>query len=125
MTLKSRIGKLGWLFAFAVFYAVAGCLQFVILAFLGFGFFPAAALGVLSLITAYGLIKKKRWLTWLITALLFLGTTFGGFTLYYSILRETFSPNIQILLFHLALIIYLALNVIAVVYALAKRENFQ
>jgi hypothetical protein len=31
----------------------------------------------------------------------------------------------QTLLFHLALIIYLALNAIAVAYALAKRENFQ
>ena len=125
MTLKSRIGKLGWLFAFAVFYAVAGCLQFFLLALSGFRLFPVGVLGVLSLITTYGLIKKKRWLTWLVTALLFLGTTFGGTILYSSIVIETFSPNIQTLLFHLALIIYLALNAIAVVYALAKRENFQ
>lgn len=125
MTLKSMFGKLSWLFAFAVFYVVAGCLQFVILALSGFRLFPAAALGVLSLITAYGLIKKKKWLTWLITALLLLGTTFGGVTLYSSILIETFSPNMQTLLFHLALITYLALNAIAVIYTLAKRENFQ
>ncbi len=125
MALKSKIGKLGWLFAFAIFYAVAGCLQFFILVLSGFRLFPVGVLGVLSLITTYGLIKKKRWLTWLITALLFLGTAFGGTILYSSIVIETFSPNIQVLLFQLALIIYLVLNAIAVVYALAKRENFQ
>jgi hypothetical protein len=125
MTLRLRFGKFGWLFAFAIFYIVTGGLQFFLLGLSGFRLFPVGVLGVLSLITAYGLIKKKRWLTLLITALLPLVTTFGGTILYSSILIETFSPNIQKLLFHLALITYLALNAIAVVYVLAKRETFQ
>jgi len=124
MTLKSKIGKLGWMFAFSVFYAVVGGIMFFVLFLSGFRRFDIGFLGALSLIAAYGLIKTKKWVTLLVAAILVLGITFGATTLYASIILYTFSPSLSILLFHLSLIAYLVLTAIASAYVFVKRESF-
>jgi len=124
MTLKSKIGKLGWKFVFSVFYAIVGGIMFFVLFLSGFRRFDIGFLGTLSLITTYGLIKTKKWVTWLVAAILVLGITFGATTLYTSIILYTFDPNLSILLFHLMLIAYLVLTALASVYVFAKRESF-
>lgn len=124
MTLKSKIEKMGWMFAFSVFYVIVGGMMFFLLVLSGLAHFPIAILGFLCLVTAYGLIKTKKRVTWLVGAVFALGITFGATTLYASITLYTFSPNLSILLFHLLLIVYLVLTAIASVYVFAKRESF-
>jgi len=124
MALKSKIGKLGWMFAFSIFYAVVGGIMFFLLVLSGFADFTIGILGFLCFVTAYGLIKTRKWATWLVAAILVLGITFGATTLYASIILYTFSPSLSVLLFHLALIAYLVLTALASVYVFAKRESF-
>jgi hypothetical protein len=78
-------------------------------------------LGILSLITAYSLFKMKRWAVPLVVGLFVTGITFGATTLYHSIAVQTFGGA---LLFHLALIAYMVILLIASGYMVAKRENF-
>ena len=124
MTSKSRIEKLGWMFAFSLFYVIVGGMMFFLLVLSGLADFPIGILGFICLVTAYGLIKTKKWATWLVGAILVLGITFGATTLYASITLYTFSPSLSVLLFHLVLIVYLVLTAIASAYVFAKRESF-
>jgi len=123
MTLKSklRVESLGVLVS-SVFYAVAGAALVFILVVSNFTLLHVGILGPLSLITAYGVFRMKRWSVLLVIALFFLGITFGATTLYYSILRQTFEGT---LLLRVALIAYLIMTVVAFLYVMAKRKNFQ
>ena len=124
MTLKSKlkVESRGAL-AFSVFYAVAGAALVFILVVSNFTAPPhLGVLGLLSLITAYGVFRMRKWSVLLVIALFFLGITFGAITLYYSILRQTFEGT---LLLRVALIAYLIMTVVAFLYVVAKRENFQ
>ena len=110
---------------FSVFYAVVGCLLLVNVALSNLDAPPhVGVLGFLSLITAYGLIKMRKWSVVLVIALFFVGETFGATTLYYLVLRETFYLNLEMLLFHLALIAYLIMMAVATIYVMAKRRSF-
>jgi hypothetical protein len=78
-------------------------------------------LGILSLITAYSLFKKTRWTVPLAVVMFFTGITFGAITLANSMAVQTFGGA---MLFHLALIAYMIILVIASGYIMTKRENF-
>ena len=110
---------------FSVFYAVAGCLFLVDVVLSNFRA-PShvGVLGFLSLITAYGLFKMRKWSVILVIALFFVGTTFGATTLYPSVVKQTFNPNLEMLLFHLALIAYLIMMAVATIYVMARRRIF-
>lgn len=64
------------------FYGVAGI---ILLALLPFANFPPhiGLTGILSLVTAYGLFKKRFWTIWLVAALFAVVTTVTLITLYY------------------------------------------
>jgi len=110
---------------FSVFYAVAGAAEVFVMVFSAFTttrtLVHVGVLGLLSLITAYGLFRTKKWSVPLVIALFFLGVTFGATTLYDSIILQTFQGA---LLFHVALIVYLIMTVVAFVYVAAKRKDF-
>jgi len=78
-------------------------------------------LGILSIITAYTVFKMKKWALPLVVGLFFVGITFGATTLSNSLELQTFGGA---MLFHLALIAYMIILLIASVYIVAKRENF-
>ena len=78
-------------------------------------------LGILSLVTAYSIFKMKRWAVPLVIGLFFTGITFGAITLANSVTLQTFGGS---LLFHIALIAYMIILLIASVYTVLKRENF-
>ncbi len=64
------------------FYGAAGVLLLVSLPFANFP--PHVGLtGILSLITAYGIFKKRFWAEWLVLALFAVATTFSLYTLYF------------------------------------------
>ena len=113
------------MFAFSIFYAIAGGANLYLLVISNFTLGYVGVLGILSLTTAYGLIKKKSWALWLVAFLLFSGITFGATTLYASIRIQTFNPNLEGLLLHLTLIAYIAMIIVASVYVLARREKLQ
>lgn len=110
---------------FSIFYAAVGCLLLADVVLASFAAPPhIGVLGFLSLVTAYGLIRRSGWSVVLAAVLFFLGITFGATELYPSVVKETFNPNPEILLFHLALIAYLITITIATIYVVARRSNF-
>jgi hypothetical protein len=64
-----------------VFYGAVGI---VFLALLPFANFPPhiGLTGILSLVTAYGIFKKRFWALWLVVALFAVATTLSLYTLY-------------------------------------------
>jgi hypothetical protein len=63
------------------FYGAAGLIFLVLLPLANFP--PHIGLtGILSLVTAYGIFKKRFWALWLVVALLAVATTISLYTLY-------------------------------------------
>ena len=75
MSLKSKlkIENVGMFVAF-VFYAVVGIICFAVLAIVDFSLVHIGIIGILSLITAYGLLRSRAWTLWVVVALLFIAT---------------------------------------------------
>lgn len=110
---------------FSGFYAVVGCLLLVYLILTRFAAPPhIGVLGLLSLTAAYGLIRMSRWSVILVIALFFIGITFGATSLYPSVVKETFNPSFELLLFHLALVAYLVMTTLATIYVVSRRRRF-
>lgn len=123
MTLKSKLKiENPGVLALSTFYVVVGVAKVFVLAMSNFTLFHIGVLGLLNLFTAYALFRMKRWSVLLVIALFFLGITFGATTLYNSIVLQTFEGA---LLFHVALIAYLLVTLIASIYVVAKREKIQ
>jgi len=78
-------------------------------------------LGVFSLIAAFTLYTMNRWAVPLVVGLLLTGTTFAATTLVNSVAVQTFEGA---LLFHLTLVAYMILLLLASLYVLAKRASF-
>jgi uncharacterized membrane protein (DUF2068 family) len=120
LNVKRRDGLL-----LAVFYAVVGIAQLVILALSNFALVTSGILAVLSLIAAYGLFTVKKWSVWLVIGLFFPQFVFGAVTLYASILRYTTYQEMNLLLLNIALAIFIVLSFVSFVYVAAKRKSFQ
>jgi hypothetical protein len=118
MSLWSRLkmADTGMLAAFA-FYAIVGIICFAILVVIDFRFVHIGIIGVLSLITAYGLFKKRSWSIWLVVILFFVATIFSVYTLYYIMFND--------LIFGLSMIAYLILTWIFTAYTAAKRSKLE
>ena len=107
----------------SIFYVIAGIIQLVILAISAIP--PIGVLAISCLITAYGLIKMRKWAVWLVMILFFPEITFATTALYASIMQQqAFFPDLGWLLFHLMLVIYVIAILVASVYVLAKRQDF-
>jgi hypothetical protein len=123
MTLKSRLKvENPAVLLLSAFYVIVGIVFLFIFAIYDLRLVHLGIIGVLSLITAYGVFRMEKWAVWLVAALFLLGITFGTITLYDSIVLQSFGGA---LLFHVALIAYLILTVVALIYAAAKRKNFK
>lgn len=126
MSLKSKL-KVESLGAavFSIFYAIVGVAIISILMLSNFTIPHMAVLAFLSLVTAYGLFKMKKWAVLLTIVLFFLETAFGATTLYSSIMTEPFFSSLETSLLNLTLIAYLTMLFAALIYVVATRENFQ
>jgi len=121
---KLKVERLGVL-ATSIFYVIVGVAEAIILALSNFSLVHVGPLAVLSLITAYGLFRMKKWAVFLVTIFFFPAITFGAVTVYASVTRQTFYPSVDVLLFHLALIAYLILTLISLIYVVAVRNDFK
>jgi hypothetical protein len=117
MSIKSKLKmeNIGIFLALA-FYAVVGVVCFVVLPMAKF---PPhiGIMGILSLITAYGIFKKRVWAVWLVVALLFIATTFSVSILYYYFGKDLFID--------VSMFAYLILTWAFTIYAVAKRKVFE
>lgn len=117
MSLKSKlkVESLG-MFATLIFYAIVGIICFV--AFPMANFPPhIGVIGLLSLITVYGLFKSRVWALWVVITLFFIATTFSAYMLY-----SVFQKN---LLFDISMIIYLVLTWFFTAYTATKRKTLE
>jgi hypothetical protein len=107
---------------FSIFYIAAGIAEVGYFAIESSAAPPhIPVLGILSIITAYTVFKMKKWALPLVVGLFFVGITFGATTLSNSLELQTLGDA---MLFHLALIAYMIILLIASVYIVAKREKF-
>ncbi|MGD9131577.1 MAG: hypothetical protein PVH73_08425 [Candidatus Bathyarchaeota archaeon] len=107
---------------FSIFYVAVGIIEVGYFAIESSAAPPhIPVLGVLSLITAYTVFTMKKWTLPLVVGLFFVGITFGATTLSSSLALQTSGGD---MLFHLALIAYMIILLIASLYIVAKRENF-
>jgi predicted cobalt transporter CbtA len=110
---KLKIEDVG-MFMALVFYAVAGIICLAILPFTGFQ--PhIGIMGILSLLTAYGLFGKRAWTIWFVIIVFLIATTFSVAMLYFG--RE--------LLLDISTIAYLILTWIFTIYIADKRKTLE
>jgi hypothetical protein len=99
-----------------VFYGAVGVIFLVLLPFANFP--PHIGLiGILSLVTAYGLFKKRFWALWLVVALFAVATTFSIYTLYIVTLSNW--------IVGISMIIYAVLTWLFTFYIVLKRKPLQ
>jgi len=112
---KLKVESVGMFVAF-VFYAVVGIICFVELPMTNF---PPhiGIIGILSLITAYGLLKSRTWTLWVVIALLFIATTFSAYTLHFAFEKDV--------LLAVGMIIYLIFTWVFTAYTAAKRKALE
>jgi len=120
LKIKRRDGLL-----LAVFYAIVGVAQIIVLALSDFAIFTSGVLAVLSFIAAYGLFTVKKWSVWLVIALFFPQFVWGVVTLYASILSYTLYQEAAFMLLNIALATFIVLSFVSFVYVAAKRKSFQ
>jgi len=115
MSITSRIENKG-IFATSIFYVVVGIVFLVMLPLSQFA--PnLGLLGIVSLLTAYGLMRKRAWSLWLAVILFVGGTTFVAFVLYYNLMTA--------LLVTVGLIVYLILTWVVTAYVAIKRRALE
>ncbi|MGB9675588.1 MAG: hypothetical protein ACPL0C_00190 [Candidatus Bathyarchaeales archaeon] len=115
MSIKSKlkIESTGMLLA-SVFYLAAGAICFFLLA-TNPSLIHIGIIGILSVITAYGVFSKRFWALWTATILFFMITVFSAVMLYYF-----FGTDVII---DLSFVAYLILTWISTAYLASKREN--
>lgn len=115
MSIKSKlkIESAGMLLA-SIFYLVAGVICFFFLT-TNPSLIHIGIIGVLSVITAYGVFSKRFWAFWTATILFFMITAFSTVMLYYF-----FGTNV---IMDLSFMAYLILTWISTAYLASKRKN--
>lgn len=80
-----------------LFYTLTGTIFFADMILTGF---PPhmGIIGILSIITAYGLFTNRAWKNWIVTGLFFITTTFSVYTLYYT-LGENLVLNLSMMIY--------------------------
>jgi hypothetical protein len=112
---KLKIESVGMLLASA-FYLVVGALCFFVLA-TDLRLLHVGIIGIFSLITSYGVLRKRFWAIWIAVMLLFIATAFSATMLYFFFGKD------PILDFSFAA--YLVLTWIFTAYLAMKRKNFE
>jgi hypothetical protein len=112
---KLKIESKG-IFAAFVFYAVVGIICFIVLT-TDLRLIHIGIIGIFSLITAYGLLRKRVWAIWLIAILFFVVTMFSVYNLYYFLGKN--------LILDISMIAYLILTWAFTAYTATKRKMLE
>jgi hypothetical protein len=102
----------------SIFYAITGIVSFGVLAITSeYRLIHIALIGIISLVTSYGLFRRRRWALWSVFMLFFMNTAFTLSTLYYTMGGDILIDTIMIL--------YLALTWVATIYLAARRKKLE
>lgn len=114
MSFTSKLKTVGFqTLAPAVFYGAVGIIFLTLLPLANFP--PHIGLtGILSIVTAYGILKKRFWAIWLVVAVFAVATTFSLFTL--SIV------GFNNWVVGISMIVYAALTWLFTLYIVLKRK---
>jgi SNF family Na+-dependent transporter len=112
---KLKIENTG-MFLTTLFYAIVGIIFFVLLPIAGFTPY-LAMIGIFSLLTAYGVFRRRTWAIWFVIILFFGATTFSAVMIYNILQIDT--------LLGLSSIGYLILTWVFTLYAVLKRKAFE
>ena len=99
-----------------IFYLIVGIISFVALVI---AYFPLhiGIIGIFSLVTAYGLCRKRNCTIWFVIMLFLIATTFATYTLYYYFWQN--------LLFTTGVLAYLILTWVFTAYIALKRKTLE
>jgi hypothetical protein len=117
MSLESRLGmESRGMLATLIFYAVVGIVFLALLPLTDFQ--PQMGIiGIFSIVTAYGLFRKRNWTIWFVVILFFTATTFSVYMLYYYLPRDYLLTT--------SIAVYLVLTWITTAYAADKRRSLE
>jgi len=117
---NTKIGKS--MMALSIFYIAVGIVELGYFAMEGFTA-PAhiPILGIVSLITAFLILKMMKWVIPFVAGLFLTGLTFAATSLSNSLALQAFGDG---MLFNMSLIVYMILLLIVTIYILAKKESF-
>ncbi len=118
MSLRAKLGfqDIGMLAAFS-FHTVVGIVCLVVLATVDFRLVHIGMIGILSLLTAYGLFRRRHWTLWGAVVLFLVATVFSPYMLYFTFQMD--------LLLDLSLVLYLALTWLFSIYTLLRRKSLE
>lgn len=117
MDLRSKFANRGFQL-FTIFYLIAGIWNFIILGVNGFNLPHVALIAFLSLISAIGIFRLRRWLLWMALGSFFIVTTYCVYMLSFT-LAEQASNWIAIFIW----IVYLFLTWVATLFVVLKRNQ--
>jgi hypothetical protein len=97
-----------------IFYGAVGIILLTLLPFANFP--PHIGLtGILSIVTAYGILKNRFWALWLVAALLAVATTISLYTLYVIAFTDW--------IVGISMIVYVVLTWVVTLYIVLKRKS--
>jgi multisubunit Na+/H+ antiporter MnhF subunit len=110
---KLKIESMG-MFLASVFYIIVGILCFAVFALTRF---PPhfAIIGIVNLVTFYGLLMKRSWSLYLIVALFLTVNALAVYTLYYTWMKDVITE--------VGMLAYVILTWIATIYMANKRSK--
>jgi hypothetical protein len=117
MSLGSKLGidNMGMLLA-SVFYIITGIVSIGVLPLANYP--PhVGIIAILSLITAYGLLRKRSWALYPVVMLFLIGTILALYMIYYLFLADLFIG--------ISMIVYLILTWIATAYTANRRTKLE
>jgi hypothetical protein len=112
---KLKIENNGMLLV-SVFYIIAGIISLVVLPL---ALYPPhfAIIGIFSLVTAYGLFKKRSWALYPVIILFLTATVLSIYTLYFLFMED--------IMVNISMIAYLILTWVATAYTVARRTKLE
>lgn len=117
MGLKSRLRiKDSWVLAASIFNVAVGILCLAILVMVDFGLIHIGLIGLISLLTAYGLFRRRFWAFWSMFIVTFMATVFALSTLYYTL------GDVPL---NVAIISYMALTWVFAIYITLRRGKLE
>jgi small-conductance mechanosensitive channel len=99
-----------------IFYLIVGIISFAMLV-ITYSPPSIGIIGIFSLVTAYGLFRKRNWTIWFVIILFLTATTLATYTLYYYFWQN--------LLFTTGVLAYLILTWVFTAYTASKRKTLE
>ena len=109
----------------AIFYIILGIYMLAFPVLYDPSLYPLYIIGILSILSGVGILLLKKWALWISVALFPVMLMLSIVTLYYSVSVVGFYPDWESTVFHISLIAYLILTIIAFLLVVDRRREFK